>query len=529
MHRVDKLFIVFIIFYSLFIVNRVDAGYLAADEGAHGMTAVFYNKLISNFLEHPVTPSVLYDYVKAYYVRYPKFSFIYGPVYPVIGSMLFFFLPTSQFVLKLLTAFFGFIALLFSYKAFSNWFSKDVSLLAVVLLGTAPFIVSLSTSVLLEIPMLAFFMVSVYFFTKSFNSLKKRDFILSGVFMAVSIMTKEISLLFVFILFVIYLINYKKVSVKNISIVFVSMVIAALPYIALLYFSGGLESILRYPLRQAWYSVNDNDPQFYELSGWTYFFSVLITNFSPVFLVLLVLSFFMRDKSENGSRVQFFVLMSYVILSLLNDKSYTRMVSVAPFMCVLVSSFVYRFYEGRQRLPLLFFIVLAIVLQLPLSAPIYDVPMREVALDLFSSCPNCTVLVASEIGDVYSSYLMFESLLIDANASMRFLRPTVFSSLDAKSVIDSELVNRVVVIGTLDFINSNKETSLYASQVEYIMARYTLVKSYDSSFVGKIFVFDTGLTGLKEPPYCFTALAIGSEFCSDYRYPTDVFLNNNGL
>jgi len=114
MHRVDKLFIVFIIFYSLFIVNRVDAGYLAADEGAHGMTAVFYNKFISNFLSDPVGPSVLYDYVKAYYVRYPKFSFIYGPIYPVTGALLFFFLPTTQFVSKLLTVFFGFIALLFS-------------------------------------------------------------------------------------------------------------------------------------------------------------------------------------------------------------------------------------------------------------------------------------------------------------------------------------------------------------------------------------------------------------------------------
>ena len=529
MHRVDKLFIVFIIFYSLFIINRVDADYLAADEGAHGMTAVFYNKLISNFLSDPVGPSVLYDYVKAYYVRYPKFSFIYGPIYPVTGALLFFFLPTTQFVLKLLTVFFGFIALLFSYKAFSNWFSKDVSLLAVVLLGTAPFIVNLSTSVLLEIPMLAFFMISVYFFTKSFNSLNKRDFVLTGVFMAVSVMTKEISLLFVFILFVIYLYNYKKISVKNIFVVFASMMVTALLYIGLLYFSGGLESILKYPLRQAWYSVNDNDPQFYELAGWTYFFSVLTTNFSPVFLVLLVLSFFMRDDSDNGKRVLFFVLMSYVILSLLNDKSYTRMVSVAPFMCLLVSSFVNHFYAGRQRLPLLFFIVLAVVIQLPLVPNNYDVPMKAVALDLFNNCPNCTVLVASEIGNVYSSYLMFESLLIDSNASMRFLRPTVFNSLDASAVVNSELVNRVVVIGDLDFIKSNPETSSYAHEVEFIMTRYTLVKSYDSDFVGKIFVFDTGITGFKEPPYCFTALAIGSEFCSDYRYPTDVFLNNNGL
>jgi hypothetical protein len=152
------------------------------------------------------------------------------------------------------------------------------------------------------------------------------------------------------------------------------------------------------------------------------------------------------------------------------------------------------------------------VIQLPLSFVRIEASMNEVAQELFSSCNECTILVASENQDVHSSYLMYEALLLDHNLSLRFLQPSILELMIPPEVMSSENVNRVVVIGNVSFIQEQQD-----SQLDYIVSKYNLIGVYEASVVGEIRLYNTGIASVKTPPFCIN----NETLCTDYESPLD--------
>jgi len=517
--KFNKLLFIFAVVYFAYLLFSIDPFYLDGDQSSHAMTGFFLNQLTSDWVNSPsFNPMSVYDYFKAYYVRYPKIVLQYGPVYPMINMLL-----PSQLFMKLVTAFFAVGTVVLVYFILKDLFSEEVGFLAAVITATSSVFVNYATMLMPNIPSVFFFTLGLFFYLKRSDS--KFFSVLAGFLFGLSILAKEFAIVYVGAVCLITLKGFRKHLNKNL-LLFIALFITLLPYIGLLVFSGGVEVLLEYPKKQLWYGERNQDPQWTELSGWLFFWQVIVQNYSVIALPLMIAGLYFAYKNDY-KRVFYFTLIAYLGVTMVSDKAPQRILYGSVFFSGLIAYSIVRLYSYFKapliKVSFLFLVILMMVLSVPLYSPRINVPMSVVAQDLINDCPNCTVLIASEVGSVYSSYLMYESMIRDVNVSLRFIRPTVFELMSAVEVINSEMVNRVVVAGDLAFVKSHSETSGYADQVEFIINRYELVKVYDSDIVGKIYVFDTGITDFKEPPYCFTSVSMSKTFCSDNALPSNVF------
>jgi len=512
-----KLFYLFLVLYAVFLVITIDVSYLDADQSSHAMTGVFFNRLFSDWSSNPtVDPGNLYDYVLSYYARYPKFVFQYGPVYPLINSLVYY-----QFFMKLVTVFFSVMTVFLIYFIIRDLFNEEVGLLASIITATSSIFIDYSRVIMPNIVSVFFFTLGLFFYLK--RRKVKIHYILSGLFFGLSVLTKEFALVYVGIISLLSLRDLRK-SFKLNFIFFIVLFLTLLPYIILLVVTGGIDVLLSYPAKQAWYGAQNQDPQWYQLGGWLYFWQSLIGNYSIIGLPLLLIGLFYSVK-KNRKLFFYVTLLAYLAITFVSDKAPQRILYGVVFFSGLIA---YGIHVVFQRLSgyfskstFIFLIILMMVLSLTLVEQRFKVPMSVVASDLVSSCPNCTIFIASEVGSVYSSFLMYESLILDESASLRFIRPTVLESKSALDVIHSELVNRVVVIGDSGFLHNNSENEDYLPHINFIVNRYNLVRVYDSDIVGRIFVYDTGITEVNQSPFCSTSISMGKDFCAKYLNPVD--------
>ncbi|MBD3312390.1 hypothetical protein GF352_02980 [archaeon] len=512
-----KLFYLFLSVYIAYLFFSINPGHLDSDEASYAMTGVFFERLITDYASSPtLNPVKLYSYAKAYYVHYPKFMFLNGPLYHLINALLFLIMPHSIMLMKLVTLVFSVLTVILTYHVTLLLFKdepnkQEVSLLSAIFTATSAFFVRSSVTVMLEIPSLFFFMLGMYFYYK-----KKGLF--SGFFFGLSILVKDVSLPYVGVFSLIVLKNLKRQRLKYL----LGLLVILVPYAALITASGSYTIFLDYPRKQTYYIDRQGDPQWYELSGWLYYWQIIINNYSLMALPFIFVGLYYSYK-RGYKGVLFYILMSFLAVTLMSDKADRRVLNSVVVLSPLLALALSRVYTGlksnRDKVVGVFTIVLMLVLQTPLFFPKPSVPMSAVAADLISNCPNCTILVASETAMAYSSYLMYESLIRDSGVSLRFLRPTVFESSNSQQVIDEERVNRVVVVGDDEFITDDAEVDSYEGHVLFITNHYNLVGVYESDVVGRIRVYDTGINDSKEPPHCVDSPSIGRSFCTDYDAP----------
>lgn len=512
-----KLFYVFLSFYVAYLFFSINPGHLDSDEASYAMTGVFFERLIIDYASSPtLNPVSLYSYAKAYYVHYPKFMFLNGPLYHLFNALLFLALPHSILLMKLVTLVFAVLTVILIYHVTLLLFKDEpnkqgVSLLSAVFTATSAFFVRSSVTVMLEIPALFFFMLGLYFYYK-------RRGLFNGLFFGLSILVKDVSLPYVCIFSLIALKNLKRQRLKYL----LGLLVILVPYAALITASGSYTIFLDYPRKQTYYIDRQGDPQWYELGGWLYYWQIIINNYSLMALPFIFIGLYYAYKRGYRGAL-FYILMSFLVVTLMSDKADRRVLNSVMVLSPLLALAVSRVYTGlksnRDKVVGLFTIVLMLVLQTPLLFNKPEVPMSVVAADLVNDCPNCTFLVASETAMAYSSYLMYESLIRDPGVNLRFIRPTVFESSNPEQVINEEGVNRVVVIGDDEFITSDEEVDSYEGHVLFITNHYDLVGLYESDVVGRIRVYDTGINDSKGLPHCVASPSIGRSFCTEYENP----------
>lgn len=484
----DMLFYFLIIAYFAYLLVTIDPNYLDSNQASHGLTSIFVNKLINDYSQNPTSNlESVYDYVNAYYVRYPNFTLMNGPFYPLINGLLFTVFPYSVFLMKLLTSVFSVLTLIFSYYLIKGLFnSKDVALLGAGLTASAPVFINFSRMVMPDMLSVLLFTLGLFFyFRKSFiNSL------LSGLFFGLSILSNELSLIFVGAVILVSL-KYLRKDFKKVVILGVSLIFTLTPYALLLIYSGGID-MLEFPYNLQLSTVHD----------WLYFFESILFDYSIMGLLLFITGFYFYYK-DGDKKIILLLGLVYVVLSILTDKSYQKILYIIPLLSSLMAFSCIKLYSLiKQRFIFLF--VLTLFLILPFAyAPRINVPVNDLVGDLITYCSNCTVLIT---GEIFSSNVMLESIIRDSNASMRFIRPTTFET-DFNSVINNEKINRVIIIGSTDLDSAS-----------FVRSKYDLIGYYPSDIVGGLYVYDTGLRSVKSAPYC------ANEICTNYSRPIDALM-----
>src|SRR3989344_1168104 len=124
------------------------------------------------------------------------------PFFYILGGLIFKLFGDSLIVAHLISLMFAFITLLFTYYLGKELFSRKVGVISSLILLFTPIFISYSTLFYLEVPLMAFSVMAIYF------ALKNKNY-LSIIFGSLAVLTKETGIIIAFAIFCVKLLKEK--------------------------------------------------------------------------------------------------------------------------------------------------------------------------------------------------------------------------------------------------------------------------------------------------------------------------------
>jgi len=118
----------------------------------------------------------------------------------------------SMFSARFLSVLFGSLSILILYLIVKLLYNKKIALISSVLITFSSFHILMSLAEM-DVTMIFFVLLSLYFFIKHLKENENKDFILSTIFLGISILVKQISIMFIPALIIYYI--YHKIKLKE--------------------------------------------------------------------------------------------------------------------------------------------------------------------------------------------------------------------------------------------------------------------------------------------------------------------------
>jgi hypothetical protein len=336
-------FLFVLLISSTLILLKLHWGELIGpDCPAHVLTGVFISDFIKDhaFL---LNKNQMSNYIWEYYAHYSNIGLIHWPPFFHILEGLYFsvvkFTPVSA---RLFIYGFFLVGLFFYYKLLLQMYNLYVAVLGGVIFIASPLVLINSRTVSLEIPSLSLCIISIYFYYSYLNSEKTKDVILTAVFTALALLTKQtaVFLLPLFASYYIYMVFLKKAVQLNIKhlLIFISLVaILALPYyIVAFYFQGS--TIMKDVLRGTVY----HNP-FQTIGNYVFYIKTLPNQVNLLtiiflcwFIVLAIMDYDQTITRENVF-VLFWLVTCFVLFTIIAQKEIRYIIYWVPALAGLAA------------------------------------------------------------------------------------------------------------------------------------------------------------------------------------------------
>lgn len=311
-----KLLIFLIIFHLLanLVWISLDKSPLSWDQAGHTLTSL-------QFL----------DFFKAQSgTVFLKISNYYPPlVYIIVALGMFFLGPSLSLGPMVVTGLF-LLAIVFLYLYTKELLSDEkIALTAAALFSFLPPLYSHSRTFLLDIPLLAMILGSLYFLEKSNRVGNYKNSVLSAAFFGAALLTKWVAVIY---LFIPVLLKLKKQLI--VLIIFATFILISLPWYIINF--TNLTSRARVSL-----TAEISDPQaLLSLQNSTYYLSVL-ANFYLTWLGLILLfaaiPVFIYFKKEKGILITTVGIFIYLIFTFIPNKDPRYILPILPFVSIAVA------------------------------------------------------------------------------------------------------------------------------------------------------------------------------------------------
>lgn len=197
----DRYFLIVlgIFFFSLYI--RLKYAFLSGMWVDEGRYAVIGRAL----LEHPFSYSTrMHGTITSFPPLFPFLLFI---------SQLIF--GAGEFAVRIVNPFLGALSVVATYYLARHLFNKQVGVISALLMSVAPYNLFFSERVLLEIPHLLFFTLTIAFFYVGWEKKKERYLYVSAVFLALGALTKQPGLIAGLVIFSYLVVFYRFDWIKH--------------------------------------------------------------------------------------------------------------------------------------------------------------------------------------------------------------------------------------------------------------------------------------------------------------------------
>lgn len=334
MDRIYKVLLLFIVIFSISIVLSWK-GSVSPDEGNHSILGLFYLKALKWWIGNPTFDlGSIFSFGVNYLNYYPTLSVYYPPLLHFLLAESFFLLGPSILAGRLVVLVCSVLTLFILFKLGKDLFDKKIALLAVVFLGTSFVFFQLSRKVMQEIPMMLFFLISIYFYNKTREDDGWRNYILGGLFFGLSFLTKWLALPLVVILF--FFADTQRENLPKVfsSIVLVGVIVAPWAFIA--YKLKALFIPLVTSVTNLW--VAKVEPASLSIPGLLYYPIKFFTQQTSLLLggfAISSLVYYIWKGGRNRPGIVAWVLSVLIFALLISNKGWRFTLLYIPALCLL--------------------------------------------------------------------------------------------------------------------------------------------------------------------------------------------------
>ena len=239
---------------------------------------------------------------------------------------------------KLISLLFSLGILSLTYIIGKEIFGKRTALLSVFLLALTPTFFFFSKIMLSEIISTFFVLLAVYLFIR-------KNYLFSGLFFGMAFMTRFLQLIPFLTAIIIFLIYNKKDKkfIQNLLKIIAGFLIPVLPYLFLNYF---LYSNPLLPFFEQLFLTKNTGWMWLE-PWWFYFQELFRENFLYIF-AFFGIYFLCRNKpNQEKSMIFFLFLMPLLFFILIPHKEMRFLIALLPFMYMIASYGILRFFESK--------------------------------------------------------------------------------------------------------------------------------------------------------------------------------------
>jgi hypothetical protein len=336
-------YVILVALSTILICLTINKGELVGiDTYAHVMTGVF----ISDYLKDLVFLKGLkysWNYMWNYYAHYSILGLVHWPpLFHIIESIYFLFVPISEISARLLIYFWAIGGIIVFFKLICRLFDRYTALLASIILVTSPLFLIHARIATLEIPSLTLSLVAIYYFFRYLEIRLLKYCILCAVWSSLAFLTKQTSIFFL----VFMLLYFLYVAIKNNKMfanykhfLWFILIIAVLagPYyiIAFIYHGSTI-------MKDVFQGAAFKSPYF-TISFYTFYLSSLpeqVSILSIIFLVVFIVLRIFKIKSFSTSSIDFLLLWAiscFILFTFIAQKENRYIIYWTPALAGLAA------------------------------------------------------------------------------------------------------------------------------------------------------------------------------------------------
>ncbi len=264
-------------------------------------------------------------------VNFFQISDYYPPLAHLIVALIMIFTGPLLLIGPLVVTGFFLMAISFLYLYTKEVFNDGkIAIFSALFFSFLPVVYSQSRNFLLEIPLIALILGSLYFLEKSKKFANLRTSLLATIFLSFALLTKWVAIVYLLIPIIISL---KKIHLKNLFISLGTVALISLPWY-LINFTNILNRA------KVSFTAEAVDPQaLLSIPNFTYYLSILVNfhlTWLGIILLLVAIPVLIYTKREKGILITVVIFSIYLIFTFIPNKDPRYILPILPFASMAI-------------------------------------------------------------------------------------------------------------------------------------------------------------------------------------------------
>jgi outer membrane protein assembly factor BamB len=298
------------------------------------------------------------DYLTPWAFGTEAFIISKPPLLMWLMSLAYQVLGVNDFASRIWTATFGMFSLIFVFYLGKKLYNRYVGFLSAIVLGTSLTFFVFSRYAMTDVPLVCFSVASIYFFVSSEGKENAKLYsVLSGVFLGLALMTKQIAALLIPLIIIAYLIVTKRsprfLFTKNFSLFWTIGLLVFSPWLIYMSISFGTKFWQSYFLYS--FLIRTSNSIEGHVEGYLFYFWYLVNNENWLWIALLPFAAGLCafntviKRLKEDTLIFLWMAIVFIVFTFAQTKIYWYILPAFPAFSIAISNLVYQLSKKIRR------------------------------------------------------------------------------------------------------------------------------------------------------------------------------------